>query len=76
MKNHNKLSHQQKEQEELAAQQSQIPSGKEFSSPEELLRFDAAQTSVPPGIAERLQNSSATVPPPSSRPWWKRMFGG
>jgi len=76
MKNHNKLSHQQKEQEELAAQQSQIPSGKEFSSPEELLRFDAAQTSVPPSIAERLQNSSATVPPPSSRPWWKRMFGG
>jgi hypothetical protein len=75
MKNHNKLSQQQKEQEELAAQQSQIPSGKEFSSPEELLRFDAAQTPVPQSIAERLQNSSANVPPPPPRPWWKRMFG-
>jgi hypothetical protein len=75
MKNHNKLSQQQKEQEELAAQQSQVPVGREFASPEELLRFDAAQTSVPAAIAERLQNSAATVPPPTSRPWWKRVFG-
>jgi len=74
MKNHNRLSQQQRQQEDLAAHQSHVPTGKEFASPEDLLRFDAAQTSVPESIAERLQNSAMAVPPPSARPWWKRVF--
>ena len=75
MKNHNKLTQQQKAQEELAAHQSQSHSGLEFKSPEELLRFDAAQTEVPGRIAGRLRESTAELRPPA-RPWYKRIFGG
>jgi hypothetical protein len=45
----------------------------EFSTVEELLRFDAAQTPAPSGIAERLQKSSADLPKPN-RPWWQKLF--
>ncbi|HWD91014.1 MAG TPA: hypothetical protein VG938_01565 [Verrucomicrobiae bacterium] len=45
----------------------------EFSTVEELLRFDAAQTPVPSGIVERLQKSSADLPKPN-RPWWQKLF--
>lgn len=46
----------------------------EFDGPEDLLRQDAAQVSVPDSIAERLQESIRQEPPrPGS--WWKRMFG-
>ena len=47
----------------------------EFASTEELLRYDAAQTDVPPGIAKRLQQSTQNVPAPN-RSWWQRFFGG
>jgi len=62
-------------------QQHQLPSelhaaqtAQEFASAEDLLRFDTAQVNVPPGIAERLQKSSADLPRPG-RSWWKRLFG-
>jgi hypothetical protein len=42
---------------------------------EELLRYDAARTPVPAGIARRLQQSAAGLP--RSKPaWWKRWWGG
>ncbi len=47
----------------------------EFSNVEELLRHDAAQTKVPPGIADRLRNEFAELPPPKMT-WWERWFGG
>ena len=45
----------------------------EFATTEDLLRYDATQTTVPPGIAQRLQKSSADLPRPG-RSWWKRLF--
>lgn len=44
---------------------------REFATPEEMLRFDAKQTTVPPRVAERLSRSLATEPC-AARPWWKR----
>lgn len=49
--------------------------GREFTTVEEMLRFDAAQTPPPPGIAQRLQKSAAGLPSPKAA-WWKRFFGG
>jgi hypothetical protein len=63
------------EQQQVSETQSRQTAGREFSSVEELLRFDAAQTAVPPEIAQRLQKSAANIPPPL-RPWWKNLFGG
>lgn len=46
----------------------------EFSTTEDLLRFDTKQVTVPAAIAERLQKSSADLPRPG-RSWWRRLFG-
>jgi hypothetical protein len=48
----------------------------EFASPEEALRYDAAQTVVPPRVAERLRESIEREPRPAPASWWQRMFGG
>ncbi len=45
----------------------------EFNTPEELLRYDAAQTAVPRRVAERLQESVGKAPDP--KPWWRRILG-
>ena len=50
-------------------------SATQFKSPEELLRYDAAHTLVPPDVARRLQKSIGPLPPPN-RSWWRRIFGG
>jgi hypothetical protein len=71
MKQRTKLT---QKQEHIAEQQAQSNTAKEFANSDELLRFDAAQTSVPPEIAQRLQKSLAHIPPPP-RPWWKNLFG-
>jgi hypothetical protein len=69
-----KLSSEQQEQHAAAEQQqSQQQSGLEFATPEEMLRHDAKGTVVPPGIAQRLRESTASLPqPPQS--WWKKLF--
>ena len=46
---------------------------REFSSAEELLRFDAAQVTPPPCIVERLQATLAKYPKPEE-PWWRRFW--
>jgi hypothetical protein len=75
MKRQIKLTQQQQEQEQHAAeQQSQQTAGREFATPEEMLRHDALHTPVPPAIGHRLQDSLAQVPPPP-RAWWRRWFG-
>jgi hypothetical protein len=58
-------------QEQLAETESQQTSAREFTSVEEVLRHDAGQTAVPPGIAERLARSVQNVPSPE-RSWWQR----
>ncbi len=63
------------EQQQVAETQLRQTAGREFGSVEELLRFDAAQTVVPPEIARRLQKSVGE--PPESKPnWWRRLLGG
>jgi hypothetical protein len=73
MKQHSKLTHEQ--QSEQASNQTSQNHAQEFSTAEELLRHDAAQTTVPPAVAERLRQSAATLPQPKAS-WWKRWFGG
>ncbi len=58
------------EQEQVAHTSGQQGT-REFATTEELLRHDAAQTEVPPTIAERLSQSIAKLPPPKRR-WWQR----
>jgi len=66
----------QKQTEELAATQHQRQgaTARQFTSAEEVLRFDATQTHVPAEIVERLQASISREPPVTS-PWWKRWLG-
>ena len=70
-----RLQHQQ-QQEQTSEQQisSQVKRGQEFASVEDLLRYDANQTTPPPSIAERLQGSLGAEAPPK-RSWWQRLFG-
>ena len=63
------------EQEQVAEVHSQQTSTREFTSPEELLQHDAAQTLVPPTVANRLADSLRSEPKPE-RSWWRRIFGG
>jgi hypothetical protein len=72
MKHQTKLS---EEQQQVAAQQNQSSGAREFAGAEELLRYDAKQTTVPPEIARRLQKSTADMPGPKAS-WWKRWLGG
>ena len=73
MKHQTKLS--QEQQQQAAAHQTQQPAAREFATTEELLRYDAAHTPVPPGIVQRLQKSTGDLPGPKAS-WWKRWFGG
>jgi len=58
------------------AQHTLLPSqgGLEFSSAEEMIRFDAAQTAPPPTLAQRVQTSVNREARPK-RSWWARLFG-
>ena len=69
-----KLRHTQKQEStsEQQHQQQQKSEAKEFSSVEELLRHDTAETVVPPGVAVKLNQSIANAPKPKS--WWQRFF--
>ena len=74
MKQHSKL--RQNEQQETTQQQhsEQKSEAKEFSSVDEMLRYDAAQTAVPPHVADKINRSIANEPQQSSS-WWKRLMG-
>ena len=71
MKQRSKFSQEQQQNAAGEIRQQAVP---EFATSDELLRFDASQTAVPPQIAERLKQSAAGPPPPP-RPWWKKLFG-
>ena len=66
-----KLQQQQKQEslEETASQQT----ARQFASPEEMLRHDAARTEVPPALARRVAESVAKEPR-RARSWWQRWF--
>lgn len=76
MKQQNKFKQEQQQQHEQEIEQkAEQQQGRECSSAEELLRFDAGQTAVPAAVAQRLQKSSAEIPRPA-RSWWQRFFKG
>jgi hypothetical protein len=75
MKPRTKFSTEQEQEHTVQQPQTNQQIAREFATAEELLRFDAASTIVPPEIARRLQESSATLPKPK-RSWLKRLFGG
>jgi len=75
MKQQTKLSEEQQQQQHAAEQQTQQQSAREFANTEEMLRYDAAHTPVPPAIAQRLQKSTGELPQPKLV-WWKHLFGG
>ena len=58
-------------QEQQKLSHSQQSTAQEFATAEELLRHDAAQTDVPPAIAERLTQSIAQLPQ-KPQSWWQR----
>lgn len=75
MKRQSKLnSTEQQQSRELGTeQQTQQQSALEFATAEEMLRYDASQTTVPGSVAQRLARTTSELAPPS-RPWWKRWF--
>lgn len=74
MKNQSsKLRHEEKQETVSGQHQQQQQKEQQFSSVEEAMRHDAANITVPPGIAERL-NKSIAAEPKTSPSWWKRIF--
>lgn len=71
MKHESKLT--PREQQELAQALSQQSAAREFATAEEVLRADAAQTTVPPAVTQRLNESIRQEPKPRS--WWQRFTG-
>ena len=69
----NQHQHEQAHQHQQSASDTQVL---EFPSAVEALRYDAAQTAVPPQVAERLQESIKREPRPVGSSWWRRLLGG
>ena len=68
-----RLRHEQRQENLAESQQQHKAEAKEFSSVEEALQHDAANTVVPPGIAVRLNESIAKEPKPE-KSWWRKIF--
>ena len=62
------------EQNQLSEAQLKPGATREFTSAEELLRHDAAQTVVPATVSKRLGESIQFEPKPE-RSWWQRLTG-
>jgi hypothetical protein len=75
MKHQSKFSAEQQSQQVGTENQNQQGAAREFASAEEMLRYDAKQTAVPPEIARRLKKSTGDLPGPKTA-WWKRWLGG
>jgi hypothetical protein len=69
-----RLNHRENE-EVTPQQQTQGQQGREFASPEEMLRFDAAQTPLPTGIEPKLQQWLGAEPQAPARSWWRKLLG-
>jgi len=59
------------QQQKLQQQAEQTQGVREFGTPEEMLRFDAAQHPPPLALVERLRRTLAQEPQ-ARRGWWKR----
>lgn len=70
-----KLQHRQREETVAAQHLEQKAVARGFASVEEMLRFDAAQTEVPPRVKTRLTESVRKEPrPPKPRSGWRRLL--
>jgi hypothetical protein len=72
------LRHQQQQQRQGQEEHFDLPSAQrqahhQFSSVEELIRYDAAQTAPSDSLAHRVNHSIASEPKPSTS-WWRRLF--
>ena len=68
-----RLSHESQQQAEARAEEvgrQRTPPGLEFAAAEDALRFDAAQTPVPPELRARVLR--AVEEESAQRPWWRR----
>jgi hypothetical protein len=74
MKRHTRLN-EEKEEKVVHQETGREQTAVEFANPETMLRYDAAQTAVPPALAERLSHSVENEPRPA-RCWWRRLLGG
>lgn len=74
MKHRAKLNSDEQHQQQAHELKAQAAQPREFATAEEVLRYDAAQTSVPTAVADRLEQSTRDLPPPV-HPWWRRWFG-
>ena len=61
-----------REQQESVQLNQTGQAGREFASVDEMIRYDATQTEVPTGIAERLQDSISRDPK-LTRSFWRRL---
>lgn len=70
-----KLRHQHQHQEDSAVHHAAELENqqRDFSSVEELIRYDSEQTPVPKEIAARVNESIGNEAKPA-RPWWRRLF--
>jgi hypothetical protein len=68
-----KFRSQEKEKLEQAQHTEPKTEARDFSSVEEMLRFDANQTSPPTTISDRLKESLNQEPQPK-KSWWRRLF--
>jgi hypothetical protein len=72
MKQNSKLRENEQQQTTHEQNIQQTTMEKDFSSVDELLRYDAAQTSVSRDVADKLARSIAGEPETSSS-WWRRL---
>ncbi len=70
-----KLQHRATEATSEQKQTTLHPPGREFSSVDELIRYDAEQNPLPTGLAHRVAASVAGLPKPA-RSWWRKWFSG
>jgi hypothetical protein len=61
-------------QQQVSETQTQKTEEREFATAEELLRYDASQTEVPPTVAKRLDESLQNEPK-RTRSLWQRLMG-
>ena len=65
---------QDSQEQQLSEARTEQSAAREFASTDEMLRHDAAQTVVPPAVAERLSQSIGSLPKPATS-WWQRLLG-
>lgn len=72
MKQNSKLRQNEEQQSTQQQHSEQKAEAKEFSSVDEMLRYDAAQTTVPPEVAEKLNRAIEKEPQPPTT-WLQRL---